>query len=251
YTATVTVDGVEYSETKDVEDIPANGHSFGAWETVTSPTCEDDGSEQRVCNLCGYIETQGVDPTGHQWEAEYTIDKAATCTTDGSQSIHCANCDAVKDSQTIPATGHSYGEAAFTWSEDGKSAEASFTCETCGDVQTAKAAVTSAVKTAATETEAGVTVYTATVTFNGVEYTATKELADIPATGTSGDATPSPTATATATPEPTATAVASPTSTAPSTGDEESPMLWAALVVLCAAGLGAALPLTRKGRGRR
>ncbi|MCD7844596.1 MAG: hypothetical protein LUG57_01830, partial [Oscillospiraceae bacterium] len=65
---------------------------------------------------------------------------------------------------------------------------------------------------------------------------------------------PSPTAEATATPEPTvsaeptATAAASPASTAPSTGDEESPMLWAALVILCAAGLGAALTLTRKGR---
>ncbi|MCD7845744.1 MAG: hypothetical protein LUG57_07845, partial [Oscillospiraceae bacterium] len=112
YTASVTFEGVTYTNEQTVS-IPATGHSFGEWETVTSPACEDDGSERRVCTVCGCIETQGVDPTGHEWETEYTIDKAATCTTDGSQSIHCANCDAVKDSQTIPATGHSY-EAEVT-----------------------------------------------------------------------------------------------------------------------------------------
>ena len=37
----------------------------------------------------------------HQWEDAETLDKAATCTKDGSKSIHCKVCDAVKDSIVI------------------------------------------------------------------------------------------------------------------------------------------------------
>ncbi|MCC8357363.1 MAG: leucine-rich repeat domain-containing protein, partial [Oscillospiraceae bacterium] len=226
------------------ETIPATGHSFGAWETVESPTCADDGSERRVCAVCGFTETRGVDAAGHDWETEYTIDKAATCTTDGSQSIHCKNCDVVKDAEVIPATGHSY-EAVFTWSEDGTSAVLGLTCAACGDVQTAAATVTSEVKTAATAAENGVTVYTATVTFNGVTYTATKELADIPATG---EATEPPAESASPSASPTATATAN---TAPTTGDGASPFLWALLAAVCAAGLGAVLALGRKEKAER
>ncbi|MCD7749326.1 MAG: right-handed parallel beta-helix repeat-containing protein [Oscillospiraceae bacterium] len=207
-------------------------------KTTTAATCTTAGEIVYTASVTfegqTYTETQtvAVPAAGHDWETEYTVDKAATCTTEGSQSIHCKNCDEVKDSQVIPATGHSYGEAVFTWSEDGKSAVVGFTCETCGDIQSVIATITSEVKTAATETEAGVTVYTATVTFNGVEYTATKELADIPATGTSAGTTPT----------------ASPANKAPTTGDESSPILWALLLTVCAAALCGALTLSRKGK---
>lgn len=45
---------------------------------------------------------------GHVWEDHYTVDQAASCTEPGSESVHCANCDAVKDAREIPATGHDY-----------------------------------------------------------------------------------------------------------------------------------------------
>ena len=41
----------------------------------------------------------------HEWESDYTVDKEATATEDGSKSIHCKNCTAKKDVQVIPATG--------------------------------------------------------------------------------------------------------------------------------------------------
>ena len=94
---------------KDSTVIPAAGHSFGAWEAVTSPDCTNAGSERRICGVCGFVETRGVDPTGHTWETDFTVDKEATCTQDGSKSIHCEKCDARKDSTAIPATGHSFG----------------------------------------------------------------------------------------------------------------------------------------------
>ena len=82
------------------------GHSFGDWEEVTSPNCTDKGSKKRTCSVCAYSETKDVNPNGHSWESDYTIDKEATCKAAGSKSIHCSKCDAVKDSETIPAIGH-------------------------------------------------------------------------------------------------------------------------------------------------
>ena len=73
---------------------------------------------------------------------------------------------------------------AWSWSEDGTKATATFTCKNDGSHQaTEDAAVTSVVKAPATCTEAGVTTYTATVEFDGETYTSTKDVTDIPATG--------------------------------------------------------------------
>ncbi len=38
----------------------------------------------------------------HEWEDDYTIDKKPTYTQEGSKSIHCKNCDEVKDITSIP-----------------------------------------------------------------------------------------------------------------------------------------------------
>ena len=95
-------------------EIPASGHSFGEWEEVTPPSCTDKGSEERTCSACKTIETRDVNPNGHSWESDYTIDKEATCESDGSKSIHCSKCDAVKDSETITATGHDYESSVTT-----------------------------------------------------------------------------------------------------------------------------------------
>ena len=101
-TATCTYDGCTVTDT--VTDTgSAKGHTWGGWVTITS--CTEKGVKYRTCSVCKLSETEGIDPTGHDWDDDYTIDKEATCTTDGSKSIHCKNCDAVKDSTVIPATG--------------------------------------------------------------------------------------------------------------------------------------------------
>ena len=79
---------------------------------------------------------------------------------------------------------HSYGEPEWNWSEDGKTCKVTFTCENNPEhKETPEVTVTSAVKTPASCTELGITEYTATVVFNGVTYTDTKEIVDIQATG--------------------------------------------------------------------
>lgn len=124
------------SATKDKQTVPAKGHSYGAWETVTTAGCESAGLKQRVCSACGHTDSQNLDPTGHTWENGYTRDVEATCTEDGSESIHCAKCDAVKDSRVIPATDHNYGGWIYkdpTCTKDGYRKK---TCKKCGDVVT-------------------------------------------------------------------------------------------------------------------
>ena len=86
-----------------------------------------------------------------------------------------------KDSWKIPATGHTYGEPEFKWSEDNRTAIAVFKCEDCDHVENVKAIVTSKVQDA-TCTESGLGVYTAMVTFNGKMYNETKEVV-LPAVG--------------------------------------------------------------------
>ncbi|MBQ9983939.1 MAG: leucine-rich repeat domain-containing protein [Lachnospiraceae bacterium] len=72
---------------------------------------------------------------------------------------------------------HIYGEPTFTWTEteDGYTAKAIFVCQGGEDTQTVDAKVT-ATTTEATYTAEGKVVYEAEVTFNGKDYTDSKEV---------------------------------------------------------------------------
>ncbi len=124
--------------TKDSEVIPALGHTWGEWKDISSPDCDDEGTQERECSVCGLKETNGLAANGHAWEDDYTVDKEATCLVDGSESIHCSNCDAVKDSRVIPAPGHHtpaaerQGAKEATPDEDGYTGDV--VCEVCGEV---------------------------------------------------------------------------------------------------------------------
>ena len=65
-----------------------------------------------TCVNCGYTESINIEATDHIWENKYTVDKEATCITDGSKSIHCSVCGISKNNMVIPATGHSYNKWA-------------------------------------------------------------------------------------------------------------------------------------------
>ena len=121
------------------ETVPKTDHIFGDWEVITSSTCEGKGSRQHSCEVCGFVESETTDPTGHDVDEEFTIDVEPTCTTDGSKSKHCKNCDAVFDSEVIPATGHTPAEDAAvapTCTETGLTAGSH--CSVCNEVLTAQ-----------------------------------------------------------------------------------------------------------------
>lgn len=177
-------------------------------------------NEEDKCTVCGYVKAAGV----HAWgTAEYKWgDDNMSCTA----TVKCTNCEAVETDtaiigiDTTPATctvdgktvytatfssnlfttqtkevtidklGHTYGAPVWSWSEDGKTATATFTCtregctaETTGHAQTVTATVSGKQNVAPTCTDKGTTTYTAKVTFEKKDYADTKDVQDIKALG--------------------------------------------------------------------
>ena len=83
-------------------------HTFGEWNTTKAATCTTEGTQTRTCEVCGKVETQTIAALGHT----EVIDKAvaATCTKTGlTEGKHCSVCNAViKAQETVPAKGHKY-----------------------------------------------------------------------------------------------------------------------------------------------
>ena len=144
YTAKVTFEGKEYTDTK-TEPVPAKGHQLTAVEAVPA-TCETAGVKAHwKCEVCGKLFSDAEGKT------ETTLEKLA-----------------------IPATGHAYGEPVWKWNDD-FTASATFTCgNDASHVKNVTATVTNAVTTEATCESTGVRTYTAKVTFEDKEYTDTK-----------------------------------------------------------------------------
>ena len=84
---------------------PCEEHS-GDWTLVKSATCEDKGSEKRICTVCQEEETREVEALGHDWN-DWNVIKEVTCTTDGKQTRTCKNCSEA-DEETIVHEGHDY-----------------------------------------------------------------------------------------------------------------------------------------------
>ena len=200
------------SDTLTVTVKPADATNQDVtWESSNTSiaTVSEDGTVTAISAGNATITATAADGSGISASCTLTVThgkmvqtpkKDATCTVDGTEEYWmCEICGKhfEDESGTIPttpeenkiqATGHSYGEPVWNWSEDGKTCTVTFTCEKDEThKETPKVIVTSAEKTPGTCTEAGVTTYTATVEFNGKTYTDTKEVADIPATGHSYD----------------------------------------------------------------
>ncbi len=103
------------------------------------PTCEKQGKGHTICSVCGDIvrDSVTVDAKGHDWDADFTIDKAADCKKTGSKSIHCKNCDSKKDVTEIEITAHSWNEGEVVQEATcQKEGEKVFSCSNCGDTRT-------------------------------------------------------------------------------------------------------------------
>ncbi len=106
--------------------LTRNGYTFKGWGTTASGGTVFDQNDAALvpskinanikngsCATTLYaIWEKKENPVTHthKWNTDYTIDKEPTCTETGLKSIHCADCNAVKDSQVIPANGHKLGE---------------------------------------------------------------------------------------------------------------------------------------------
>ncbi len=102
--------------------------------TVTGYDNTKVGQQTVTVSYGGISETFKI-TVNHDWESDYTIDKAPTCTEPGSKSHHCARCGAKIDVTEIPANGHSYEwiiDKPATEEEPGIKHEK---CIVCGDIR--------------------------------------------------------------------------------------------------------------------
>lgn len=59
----------------------------------------NDTNHLKYCKRCN----ANLQSEAHIWDADYTVDKEATCTEAGSKSKHCSKCEAITDVTAIPA----------------------------------------------------------------------------------------------------------------------------------------------------
>ena len=193
YTATATVEGTQYSATMDVIDIAALGHSYGAgaWSWA------DDGHSATCTLTCSHDanHTSSKSVTlGNGITSELT--EAATCSKKGShtytatttvENVEYSDSKEVADIDIDPLN-HNYGAGSWSWEDDGHSATCTLTCSHDAN-HTSSASVTlgdgiESVKLSdPTCGVQGTTRYTAMTTVEGAQYSDTKDVDDIAATG--------------------------------------------------------------------
>ena len=114
-------------ESTKIETIPATGHTAvkipGKAATCTE-TGLTDGSKCSVCDTILEQQTE-IAALGHDWD-ESVVTKEPTCTEDGTKLYTCQRCGET-NTETIPATGHSYEES---WNSDGENHWR--VCQVCG-----------------------------------------------------------------------------------------------------------------------
>jgi len=176
YTAAVTVEGKDYTDTK-TEEVAALGHNYG--EPTWNWSKGDDGSYTAIatftCDRCKDVQ-KVVATVGDPVETKATCTEAGKITYTATAAFNGKDYTNTKE-KAIKAIGHKYGEPTWNWTKGENNtytATATFTCANDEKhVETVDAKVTEK-SDGATCTEAGKITYTAKVTFEGKDYTGTK-----------------------------------------------------------------------------
>ena len=188
YVGTVSFGEQTYTGETEAIVVPgtALGHSYGepVWSylevadyAIATFTCARCGDTQTVKDASPIMSE--VSPAG--CVTDQKIKYTGTVTFDGKS--YTGDTPAI----TVPgtATGHSYGEPVWTWTEDYSEATAAFTCTVCGkDTQTVTDPFPWAEEfSPATHTADQVMQYEAAVQFDGKDYY-TNTQASVPGTAT-------------------------------------------------------------------
>ncbi|MBQ4108444.1 MAG: InlB B-repeat-containing protein [Clostridia bacterium] len=93
------------------ETIPALGHKWGEWVTLTEVSCTSDGERTRECYNCSEKETERVLSEGHNY-LSYKLDP--TCVVAGYRDLVCSLCGSGSGKhEFISALGHTYERDDF------------------------------------------------------------------------------------------------------------------------------------------
>ena len=122
--ATCTTDGLRqvqnvcrvcgYQDSIRDEVVPAHGHNYGAWSRIKAPTCEEAGTEERVCSYdYSHRETRQVAATGHNYGAWF-VSRTIDCEVAGEETRICSNNPAHRETRPVAATGHRWDTGRIT-----------------------------------------------------------------------------------------------------------------------------------------
>ena len=95
-------------------------HTWGDWQIVTPKTCDADGSQKRVCSVCGKEETKAI-KAGHEW-GDWVKQSDSTCAVAGKDQRECSVCHKTEQRDRALAE-HTFqqdseGNDIITWSRE-------------------------------------------------------------------------------------------------------------------------------------
>lgn len=122
------------SEKADITVIPITEHAWDEGKITVTPTCIEKGERTYTCTNCSATKTGAIEALGHEYSAEWTVDKEATCTEAGSKSYHCIHesCSEKADITVIPLTEHAWNDGMITVAPTCiEKGERTYTCTNC------------------------------------------------------------------------------------------------------------------------
>ena len=191
---------LEYALNDGEEDVwvsaCAAGHPLLAWQAEADPhtfsaenvewTWSDDYTSATATLACDLCEGSDVEL---DVEVSYEVVSEGDCTTGVTVNASATatlpdglgTATDTHENVVVAATGHSWQVSAWTWADDLSSAALTLVCSVCGASVEVQAAVEASTAEATCEQD-GSTTYTATASYNGVEY-ADEQTATLAATG--------------------------------------------------------------------
>jgi len=172
-TYTASFENPDFKTQTFVETLPQTGHHYG--EVTYSWNLDHSECTASHSCTCGHIESETAYSTNVRVEQE--CEKAGSIT-------YTANFDNVNFKtqtyiETLPQTGHHYGEVIYTWNDDHSTCTASHTCA-CGHIESETVISTNVRVEPICETDGSIT-YTAS--FDNEDFDEQKFVEIIPQTG--------------------------------------------------------------------
>lgn len=122
---------------QEKQTLEAKGHSFGQWNQIIEPKCNQKGKMERICTVCEFPEFKDIDTIAHdfgEWDAhsgitgEHTrqckncqfeeksvyaynnkeFEEKATCDQDGRRYRICLICNEEVTYETLQSNGHNW-----------------------------------------------------------------------------------------------------------------------------------------------
>ena len=113
-------------------------HTFGEWQTVTEPTCTEDGERQRACQ-CGERETEALPALGHTYTDPFEFQSSCEGDDTAYTAQICKVCGIANAGEgVIVLHPHVFEEFSQEADCENEGIEDGFRCKKCGYVATRK-----------------------------------------------------------------------------------------------------------------